>query len=140
MTELLTTGQLVAEFLAALNAPARAAIVTRRNGVEAVDSARTILICNAAREHGWTAQELASECSRAQHGADNLTALITYRLRACAEGVTERPKPTGPARFIQPKPWCGEELCQEAGRWRLDPKTRTPVGHCDCWTDPNGSS
>lgn len=131
MTELISTGDLIRGFIEALNPGARAAIVDHIG----IDSNRTVLISTAAREHGWTAPELAAECSR-HHKAANLAALITWRLQRCADGTQSRPKPTVPPKFIQPKPWCRDDLCQEQGRWRLHPETLAPIGHCECWTSP----
>lgn len=130
MTEA-STGDLVREFISALNKEARWAIVDHVG----INSDRTILISRAARDHGWTARELAAVCNEGSHLA-NLDEAIDKRLLHCADGTIPRPAPAPLAKFVQPLPWCGE--CQEAGRWRLDPDTQLPIGHCDCWTDPSG--
>lgn len=131
MTSTMTdTGELVRAFITALSPAARAAVVNHMG----IDGNRVILISTAARDHGWTAHELAAECNR-NLNVSNKAAVITHRLKECAAGKP-RPAPTGPAKFVQPKPWCRDELCQEQGRWRLHPDTLTPIGHCQCWTEP----
>lgn len=132
----LTTGDLIREFLHDLTPAARTAIIEHRNGIEAIDATRTILISTAALDHGWTPAELAAECSRNLAGVYRPAGLITDRLRRCADGRTGRPVARGPAKFHQPLDWCG--LCDGPyTRRREDPETGRLLGRCDCWTEPS---
>ena len=80
---------------------------------------------------GWTPKDLAKECSRDLHSAQNAGAIINHRLEQCSRIARDR----GPEKFAQPLMWCGG--CSDpSARWRLD--TDAAV-RCDCWTDPKGS-
>lgn len=86
-----------------------------------------------ALSNGWTVPALAKECSRDLGTATNAGAIITRRLQNCANN---RPPTTGFAKFVQPKPWCGN-CSDDATRWLTD--TDIAV-RCSCWTDPKGNN
>jgi hypothetical protein len=121
-----------AQFQRALTPEARA--VWRISGVVHLP------MIQASIDNGWTVTQLGHYCSLDVEGKANAGGLITARLKLAATGEATPPvKTKSLAKFVQPLDWCGDELCEERGRWRLDPDTRMRIGHCSCWTNPEAS-
>lgn len=91
----------------------------------------TVAVSTATREHGWTLEQLAAECTRDTLGVvDNPGGLLTHRLEQCAEGPPTKGRPPGVGRKIA---FCSPECSDNAG-WILDPKTGLPAERCPCRT------
>ena len=91
-------------------------------------TARVIaLVHRAVRDHGWTVDQLVTECTRDLRGITNAGGLITFRLENAASGPPAAGSPLG--RVV---PFCSPE-CRDNAGWVLD-SGGMPASRCPCRT------
>lgn len=114
-----TTMTPLTEFIVLINEQSPGFMLTRK----AIHQVTTAL------GKGWTTPQLVHWCTNGIPAHSN-GGIIQSRLDRAA--TMPAPNSGGPAKYVQPKPWCGR--CSNATtRWRLD--TDQAV-RCDCWTKP----
>ena len=85
-----------------------------------------VLVHRAIGTHGWTAAQLARECSRDLAGVANAGAVVTFRLEQCAEHAP----PTSPGGAT--RPFCGR--CDHGWIYTTpeDPDAPLTSTRCEC--------
>lgn len=90
------------------------------------DTQAVTALVHAAIRHGWTLEELATECTRDTQGIRNAGGLVMYRLRSRAQHTQARSTHTT-------LPWCTDD-CRARGGLIEHPDTGLPIGRCPCRT------